>query len=278
MENLLNLNSNAIRKAFGKFVFLLCVCSLATIHFTTHAATPVVSQPQVSNPVRVLFVGNSYFYYNNSLHNHVRRMVGAHNAELDKRIQYKSATIGGASLDHHNIDWLTMPGKIGVKEPFELVILAGNSGDALKDNSRAKFAQTVAEHNKVITSRGGKTALYMTPAYVPPHKELDPQNIRKIEEMYVTVANDNQALVIPVGLACEEAYRRYPDMKLHDKEDGSHPSALGSYLAACTVVASLYSFSPVGNSYTMYGAIDATTAKQLQQVAQDVVNKFFGRK
>ena len=63
-----------------------------------------------------------------------------------------------------------------------------------------------------------------------------------------------------------------------DKEDGSHPSALGSYLAACTVVASLYSFSPVGNSYTMYGAIDATTAKQLQQVAQDVVNKFFGRK
>ena len=278
MEHHLKRNNKAMRKAIGKFVLLLCVCSLATIHFTTHAATPVVSQPQVSNPARVLFVGNSYFYYNNSLHNHVRRMVGAHNAELDKRIQYKSATIGGASLDHHNIDWLTMPGKIGVKEPFELVILAGNSGDALKDNSRAKFAQTVAEHNKVITSRGGKTALYMTPAYVPPHKELDPQNIRKIEDMYVAVANDNQALVIPVGLAFEEAYRRYPDMKLHDKEDGSHPSALGSYLAACTVVASLYSFSPVGNSYTMYGAIDATTAKQLQQVAQDVVNKFFGRK
>ena len=89
MEHHHNLNNIAMRKAFGKFVFLLCVCSLATIHFTTHAATPVVSQPQVSNPVRVLFVGNSYFYYNNSLHNHVRRMVGAHNAELDKRIQYK---------------------------------------------------------------------------------------------------------------------------------------------------------------------------------------------
>ena len=118
----------------------------------------------------------------------------------------------------------------------------------------------------------------MTPAYVPPHKELDPQNIRKIEDMYVTVANDNQALVIPVGLAFEEAYRRYPDMKLHDKEDGSHPSPLGTYLAASTVVASVYGISPVGNAYSMFMAIDPQTALQLQQVAQDVVNKFFGRK
>ncbi len=278
MEHLLKLNNNAMRHSFGKFMFMLCVCSMATIHFATHAATPDVTQPQVDKPARVLFVGNSYFYYNNSLHNHVRRMVGAHNAELDKRIQYKSATIGGASLDHHNMDWLTMPGKIGVKEPFELVILAGNSGDALKESSRAKFAQTVAEHNKVIVSRGGKTALYMTPAYVPPHKELNPQNMRKIEDMYVTVANDNQALVIPVGLAFEEAYRRYPDMKLHDKEDGSHPSPLGTYLAASTVVASVYGINPVGNTYSMFSAIDSKTALQLQQVAQDVVNKFFGRK
>ena len=27
------------------------------------------------NPTRVLFIGNSYLYYNDSLHNHVRRMV-----------------------------------------------------------------------------------------------------------------------------------------------------------------------------------------------------------
>ena len=27
------------------------------------------------NPERVLFIGNSYLYYNDSLHNHVRRML-----------------------------------------------------------------------------------------------------------------------------------------------------------------------------------------------------------
>lgn len=40
-----------------------------------HAASPTVKQPQVDTPKRVLFVGNSYLYYNSSMHNHVRRLV-----------------------------------------------------------------------------------------------------------------------------------------------------------------------------------------------------------
>ena len=136
--------------AFSVYLFALLFSS------TVVAAAPDISQPQVTNPARVLFVGNSYYYYNNSLHNHVRRMVVAANADLGKRMQYKSSTIGGSSLDHHPMDWLNTPRKIGVKEPFELVILAGNSGDALADKSRAAFAKTVAEHNQIITSRGAQ--------------------------------------------------------------------------------------------------------------------------
>lgn len=34
-----------------------------------------------SNPERILFVGNSYLYYNDSLHNHVRRMAEEMNPE-----------------------------------------------------------------------------------------------------------------------------------------------------------------------------------------------------
>ena len=276
-----------LKSRFSPHIYILTLLGLQCSG-SALAATPDITQPQVANPARVLFVGNSYYYYNNSLHNHVRRMVVTSNssnssssnnkADLDKRMQYKSSTIGGSSLDHHPIDWLTTPGKIGVKEPFELVILAGNSGDALNDKTRALFAKTVAEHNQIITSRGAKTALYMTPAYVAPHKEVNPQNMRKTEDMYVSVGNGIKAMVIPVGLAFEEAYARYPNMKLHDAEDGSHPTALGTYLAASTVVASVYGVSPVGNSYLMYGAVNSDTALQLQQVAQDVVKKFFNRK
>ena len=55
-------------------------------------------------PQRILFVGNSYYYYNNSLHNHLRGFVEATQKHKQHPLAYKSATIGGATLDHHPID------------------------------------------------------------------------------------------------------------------------------------------------------------------------------
>jgi hypothetical protein len=250
-------------------VFLIAVA--------TQAATPIVKAPQVDTPTRVLFVGNSYLYYSDSLHNHVRRMVIAADPSLEKQMKYKSATIGGASLAQHDIDYLTKPGQIGVKEPFQLVILQGGSAEPLSEPRRAKFRETVIEFNKVITEHGGKTALYLTHAYVKPHKNAKPENIRLTEDLYVSVGNEIGALVIPVGLAFEEAYRRRPDMGLQQAYDGSHPTLIGTYLAACTVYASIYGKSPVGNSYDYFGKIDKDTAEFLQQVAADTVKKFYAR-
>jgi hypothetical protein len=97
-----------------------------------------------------------------------------------------------------------------------------------------------------------------------------------IEDAVVSVGNEIGALVIPVGLAFEEAYRRRPDIKLHAESDGSHPSLIGTYLAASTVYATIYGKSPVGNTYDYFGKIDKETAGFLQQVAADTVKKFFG--
>lgn len=241
------------------------------------AAAPLVKAPQVDTPTHVLFVGNSYLYYGDSLHNHVRRMVIDADPALEKKMNYKSATIGGSSLAHHNIEHLTTPGKIGVKEPFQLVVLQGGSGEPLSEARRAQFREKVIEFNKVITERGGKTALYLNHVYVKPHKQASPENIRLTEDLYVAVGNEVGALVIPVGLAFEEAYRRRPEMELHKDYDGSHPTLIGTYLAACTVYASVYGKSPVGNGYDYYGRIDKATAAFLQQVALDTVKKFYAR-
>ena len=254
--------------------------SLLAVSFACAAAAapvPLVKAPQVDTPTRVLLVGNSYLYYNDSLHNHVRRMAMAADPSLEKKMKYKSATIGGASLQQHDIDWLTKPGQIGVKEPFQLVILQGGSAEPLSAERRAKFRETVIQFSKLIAERGGKTALYMTHAYVKPHKKAGPQNLRLTEDLYVSVGNEVGALVIPVGLAFEEAYRRRPEMKLQQDYDGSHPTLIGTYLAACTVYASIYGKSPVGNSYDYFGKVDKDTAAFLQQVAEDTVKQFYGR-
>ena len=239
-----------------------------------------------SNPERVLFVGNSYYYYNNSLHNHVSDLVKASDAALGARLQFKSSTIGGAALNHHNMAHLTEPGRIGVTQPFQWVVMQGGSGEPLSQSRREIFRQTAMTHAEMVKARGGQVALYMTHAYEKPHRLASPQNITATESMYVEVGNEIGALVIPVGLAFREAYQRFPNLKLH-LPDGTHPSLLGTYLAACTTYATLYGRSPVGvkynkldPSYLSHGAnaIDETTAAQLQQVAQDVVTEFFQRK
>jgi hypothetical protein len=79
------------------------------------------------------------------------------------------------------------------------------------------------------------------------------------------------------GLAFEEAYRRRPDIRLHQDYDGSHPTLLGTLLAAHTVYAALHARSPTGNAYDFHGAIHAEDAAFPQQAAVDTVRKFFGR-
>jgi hypothetical protein len=256
--------------------FLLTVAAFL-ITVAAQAASPTVRALQIDTPKRVLFVGNSYFYYSGSVHFYTRRIALAADPVWAKPFLYKAVTIANSPLAHHSIEALTEPGKLGVKEPWEVVILQGNSTDALSDATRAEFRRTVIEFNGVIRKRGARTALYMTQAHVKPSRSASPDMMRKTEEMYVSVGNEIGALVIPAGLAFEEAYRQRPEIKLHQDYDGNHPTHLGVYLAACTVYASLYGKSPAGNSYDYYGKVSKDDAAFLQAVADETVKKFFGQ-
>jgi hypothetical protein len=161
-----------------KTLFLLSTLLVGSLAW---ALEPTVKNPQVDTPKRLLMIGNSYLYYGDSLHNVLRNLVIADNSVITKSLQYKSATIGGASLDHHNIDWLTKPGQIGVKEPFELVILQGHSAAAINDKQGAVHIEAAKKASALIAERGGKVALYMPHSYVSPHKQTAPENDQKIE-------------------------------------------------------------------------------------------------
>ena len=90
------------------------------------------------------------------------------------------------------------------------------------------------------------------------------------------MGNDLDALVIPVGLAFELAYERRSDIELHKTFDGTHPSLLGTYLAACVVYQSIYGTSTVGIEYDYLGAVDEEDAEFLREIADETVSEFFG--
>ena len=256
---------------------LSAVAAFLLLHAVHAGAQPQKSALENPVPERVLFVGNSYFYYNDSLHNHVSRMLASLDPALGERIEFKSATIGGAALNHHPLDSHLTPGKLGIDEPFELVILQGGSGEPLSDRRREGFARAAAEFERRISAVGAETALYMTHAYSPPHPRFDPDMIESIESLYVETGNEIGALVIPVGLAFEEAYRRRPEIVLHKQFDGSHPDMLGTYLAACVIVATVWGLSPLESDYDYFGALNRDDTRFLQQVAQDVTDEFLNR-
>jgi hypothetical protein len=256
---------------------LLQLAQAACSEETGVSLAPAVKRLNNTSPKRVLFVGNSYLYYNDSVHNHVRRIAEELGPNKSGEYGYKSATIGGSRLSHHHIDSLLEPGRLGIKEPFDLVILQGGSGEVLDQASRAKFRKSAIEMSKKIRATGAEVALYMTHAYVEPHELFDPDMTGKITHTYVPVGNELHALVIPVGLAFWLAYERRPDIELHKTFDGTHPSLLGTYLAACVVYQSVYGTSTVGIDYDYFGAVSKEDAEFLHRIADETVRVFFGR-
>ena len=113
----------------------------------------------------------------------------------------------------------------------------------------------------------------MTHAYVKPHKDFEENQIRVIEEIYTKVGKENNVIVIPVGLAFDIAYQEFPDIKLH-QDDGTHPNLKGTYLAACTVFASIYGISPIGLKYNYFGAIDVEDKILLQEIADKATSMY----
>ena len=226
-------------------------------------------------PARILFVGNSYLYYNDSLHNHLRRIVEESFPDYIDLLEFKSATIGGSKLSHHNIDHLLEYKNLEVSKPFELVILQGGSSEHLTEESRKNFLL----HAELVTSKvkdsGSDAALYMIHAYVKPHEDYDPGMLGKVVALYDQAGKITNTNVLPVGIAFANAYKVKPNLKLHKDFDGTHPDLLGTYLSACVLFASIYQISPKEIKYNYFDRIGDKDRLFLQQIAHDTVESYF---
>ncbi len=232
-------------------------------------------------PRSILWVGNSFFYYNNSMHNMVGRLVRSADPKMAHRAT--SVTISGSGFDWHDMESYFRPNGIGkysfvgdneirfnkFEKLFDAVIMSDCSQCPIHPQLKSVFHEYARKQSDVVRKHGATPVLLMTWAY-----KDKPQMTAQLAQEYTLAGNNNDMLVIPAGLAFAKAIGKRPDLEFY-QPDKRHPSLIGTYVAACTTYASIYRKSPVGNAYS--AGIDAPTANFLQTVAWETVQEYFGK-
>lgn len=230
---------------------------------------PRVTRP-AKEPERVLFIGNSYFYYGDSIHYHVEQMFRA--AYPKRPNLFRLAAISNGYLDEQPVEAFL---KLGGEEGFDMVLLQAHSTAMLTVAKRTRYLRAARQAAEEIRAAGAEVSLYMTPAYTDQHWLYRPGLQGELERGYTAAGNRLGALVVPLGTAFARAKAVRPDLVLH-KADNSHPTLLGTYLGAATIFASYYDVSVVGNPWTYQGAVDEGDARFLQEIAEETVAWYFG--
>ena len=225
----------------------------------------------VKNISSVMLIGNSFFYYNNSLHNHLGDLYDA-DPDLDTP-RRRSITINGSSLSWHDVESYLSNEEIGsfridsdtnTYEPYEkqdidVVIMMDCSLCPINDKRKDSFYKYVKKHSETIKSKGIEPILFMSWPY-----KNKPEMQNQLEQEFFRASKLNNIRMIPAGQAFLYINRNFPDINLYTA-DLRHPSKEGTYLAALMIFSSLSNKSPVGNNYIM--DLDPEVARILQKAA-----------
>lgn len=165
----------------------------------------------------ILFVGNSLTAAND-LPRIVEQLARLTPLEIDTAV----VAAPGASLEDHWAGGRIQPALKGQR--WDLVIL--QQGPSALPESRLHLIRWTAFYAKEIRASGGTPALLM----VWPGRE-NAGAWDDVTRSYQTAARQNGAALFPVGEAFRRAATTFPAASLY-ADDGFHPSAKGSVLAA----------------------------------------------
>ena len=232
-----------------------------------------MAQEQKQDSLKLLFVGNSYTYYND-----LPDMVYQIAKSQRKPLSVRSVTKGGERLRGHLKNERLR--KMLTEEQWDYVVLQEQSSDPARPTEfvvenvypAAKSLDSLIH----VGSPKARTIFYMTwgHKYGSTHKiENYPlvytyQGMQeRIKTSYLEMAYRNGASCAPVGMAWQRVRAERPDYQLYN-QDLSHPSPLGSYLAAHVIYMTIFA-KPYQSDYT--AGFDAQTAEYIQQSAQKTV-------
>ncbi|MGQ8366083.1 DUF4886 domain-containing protein [Glaciecola sp. 1036] len=263
---------------FASLCFMVTTCTTQAIE---KAQNPVVD-PIEPAPKKILFVGNSFSFYNNGIHNHLGSLIRAAGEWKRGENRLRLQTLSGGHI-FENLPMLQAHLQI-VDDSWQAVVLQGHSNEPIRKNKRKKFQAAIDAAIKTVKEKGMSPILFMTWSYADTAGMTE-----SLKNAYVDAAQRNNILLVPVGLAFDKAAKTLPSINLFVPDvtgvteiDGKkqiaygetlkHPSAAGTYLAACVFYGALYNKSPEGNIF--HSSLTSEQALALQKLSWQVVSDF----
>jgi hypothetical protein len=217
----------------GGLAVALSICGLVTGPLAAQQpASPTAAVAAAHAPLRILWIGNSYTYVNDL----PRTLTLLSLAAGENRVPAITTVLrGGQFLRGHM-----------ARKDMAALMAKGWDYVVLQDQSLAPIQQpdTVLHYGTQLGTMakqaGAKVLLYVT----WPRRDT-PQTAGTILSVYTRLAQSLGATLVPVGPAWMAMRDEAPATDLYI-EDGSHPSPIGTYIAASVFYGVLYGKSPVG--------------------------------
>jgi hypothetical protein len=234
------------------------------------------AQQNQKEPLRVLFVGNSFTYYYN-----LSQVVTAMAESQGVNIMTRQSTVGGSSLEQH---WKEEKGTVTRKllDSLEWDYVVFNNHSLSTINNPERFMEYSMKFAELVRKKGAEPVFMQTWGY-----KSNPLLIRTIVPSYDRLAELSNTHLVPCGELFAEVRKWRPELELF--ADDKHPSPVGTYLLGLaffkyftglpTTEINRRIWTEDRNGEKLYLLfMEQTDADFLQQVVDDYTFKFFAGK
>ncbi|MEO9803651.1 MAG: hypothetical protein ABJF04_10410 [Reichenbachiella sp.] len=210
----------------------------------------------------ILFVGNSYTYYN-EMPDMVKRLAEANGQDCE----ITTSVNGGVSLKDHWEQNSNLKSKRMIEEgAFDVVILQDQSMTPIRQpNKTLTFGKKLAG---LAEEAGGQVLVFQTWS-----RKNNPDSQVQLDDTFSKFVATTRAKIAPVADAWHLAMKEYPNLELY-AYDGSHPSEIGSYLTALIMYRVLFEKQSSG-AYKTFASkrLPISEIKKCEKIADQVMNR-----